>query len=889
MDNHSSGVNLTHAEQALYESESMYREMFENAPILLFTADLEGRFTSLNQYGLLHLGYRLEEIIGKSVLDVVLPEYRDLVKSKIIEKLMGVDITTYTVEALNCQGEKLFLELDTRLIFAGEQPIAIYGAGRDVTELKHGQEALQESKILLNNIIDFLPDATMVIDSKGQVLAWNRAMVKMTGFSATEMLGKNNYEYALPIYKKRQPILIDLALKIDELPQHHYPFINREGNQLTSELFVPNFGNEGAYLWVIATPLYNSNGEIIGAIESIRDITNRRQMEDELINQTESLSTVLEHSPTGIAIVDYNDHLVFINTRFTEITSYTLADIPTLEVWYEKAYPNEKSRNALINDWCQQLTLKQKAIGYARVHCKNGQVKNVEFHGIKLPDQRTIISIWDMTWQKQVEEALRVEEARFKALSDASFEGIILTENEICIEVNQKAAQMYGYEYQEMLGRNSLDFIAPELRSTVKDHLHNNYELPYESIAMRKDGSRLPVEIQGRMFEYQGRKMRAAAIRDLSDRQQVEAEISKQRLYFQALFFNSPDALAFCNLKHEILDINHHFYNLFGYTLEECRYKQIHELIVPPEQLEEYWENRRLASKDAPLPYKEIVRQHQNGSLIDVMLKVVNIPDHGFYLIYSDISVRKQTEHIIGEQLRELEAKNAEMERFTYTVSHDLRSPLITIKGFAGLLMDDLKHGNHSRLENDLQRIINAAGKMDDLLHDLLELSRIGRVLTTFTRFSMSSLAMEVAELLTGRLQEKGVKLIIESDMPKILADHSRIREVLQNLVENAIKFMGNQDHPQIEIGSLKNPGEWTFFVRDNGIGIEERYHYSIFGLFNQLDPNCEGTGIGLSLVKRIIEYHKGRLRLESAGLGTGSTFYFSLPHTTESIDRRVY
>ncbi len=1012
MDYHSSRVDLEHAEQALQASEKMYRDLFNNAAILLFTTDLEGRFTSLNQYGLLNLGYTPQEILGLKVIDIVVPEYRDLVNSKIIEKLKGVDITTYNIEVLDRQGKKLCIELNTRLIFAGEHPIAIQGAGRDITEqkqiqealeaseqkfrtlaedstaivyiikgdrfvyvnpalmrltayseeellkmnfwdvvhpeyrkiamerglarqqgidvtstyelklqsknseavwiyltgsrsvydgepavmasaiditeLRHGQEALQESKMLLNNIIDFLPDATLVIDSHGEVLAWNRAMEKMTGLSAMEMLGKSNYEYAIPFYGERRPILIDMVLKDNELIKHHYPYVNHVDNKLTVELFVPNFGDEGAYLWGIATPLYNTNGEITGAIESIRDISNRKQMENELINQSESLKMTLEHSPTGTAILDNENLFVFLNSRVTEITGYTLEDIPTLELWLQKAYPKVKSRNALMQDWYKQLRLKQRARGNARVHCKNGQIRDVEFHGIKLPDQRTIISLWDMTWQKQVEESLRVGEARFKALSDASFEGIILTENGICIEVNQQAAEMFGYDNQEMIGMHAIALAVPESRSIVESHMAAGYELPYEGIAMRKDGSRVPVEIQGRMFEYQGRRIRAAAIRDLSERQQAEAELLQQRQNLQALFFNSHDAVVLCNLEQEIINVNPQFFNLFGYQLEECRHKRIDELIVPPEYLEEFKENRLLVFNGA-LIQKESVRKHKNGRMFNVMINSVPITGYGFYVMYSDISDRKKTEQIISEQLKELEAKNAEMERFTYTVSHDLRSPLITIKGFAGLLLDDLKQSNHSRLENDLQRIINAAGKMDDLLHDLLELSRIGRLLNTFSRFSMSTLALEVSELLTGRLQETGVKLIIDPGIPEVVADQSRIREVLQNLVENAIKFMGNQAHPQIEIGSLDTTGEWTFFVRDNGVGIEARFHESIFGLFNKLDPKCEGTGIGLSLVKRIIEYHQGRLWIESAGLGKGSTFYFTLPQTADPTDRRAY
>ncbi len=279
----------------------------------------------------------------------------------------------------------------------------------------------------------------------------------------------------------------------------------------------------------------------------------------------------------------------------------------------------------------------------------------------------------------------------------------------------------------------------------------------------------------------------------------------------------------------------------------------------------------------------ETRRRDKKGNIIDVSLNAIPISNYGYYVVYEDISERKQTEKLIHEQMRELEAKNAEMERFTYTVSHDLRSPLITIKGFSGMLLTDIKNGKMDRLENDIQRIVNAANKMESLLEDLLALSRVGRMLNPFSTFSVSKVSLDVAELLNGVLQERGVSLSIDENMPEVWADETRIREVLQNLVENAIKFMGAQSEPMISIGYYSSDKEDVFFVKDNGLGIESRYHQKIFGLFDKLETGTDGTGIGLALVKRIIEFHHGRVWVESAGIGCGSTFYFSLPAKNEA------
>jgi signal transduction histidine kinase len=145
-------------------------------------------------------------------------------------------------------------------------------------------------------------------------------------------------------------------------------------------------------------------------------------------------------------------------------------------------------------------------------------------------------------------------------------------------------------------------------------------------------------------------------------------------------------------------------------------------------------------------------------------------------------------------------------------------------------------------------------------------------------KISLEDITREATELVEGTLMARGVQVRIGSDLPILFGDRKRLVEVMQNLIENAAKFMGDQKEPLIEIGALKKGGETLCYVRDNGIGIHPRYHEKIFDLFDKLDQNMPGTGIGLAIVKRIIEIHKGRIWVESEGRGQGSTFYFSIP-----------
>ena len=234
------------------------------------------------------------------------------------------------------------------------------------------------------------------------------------------------------------------------------------------------------------------------------------------------------------------------------------------------------------------------------------------------------------------------------------------------------------------------------------------------------------------------------------------------------------------------------------------------------------------------------------------------------------------------EYEKELQQKNAELERFTYTVSHDLKSPIITIKGFTGSLEKDLAKGNYERMAGDLKRVSDAADKMVDLLRDLLELSTIGRIIKAPEAVDMNLLVGDVLAQLAGPLKNRNLTVAVQPGLPEVLCDKRRMAEVLQNLLENAINYMGDQADPQIQLGMREEAGEHIFFVQDNGIGIDEKYHKVIFGLFNKLDSESGGTGIGLALVKRIIEVHGGRVWVESEGEGMGSCFCFTIKEATK-------
>jgi len=226
---------------------------------------------------------------------------------------------------------------------------------------------------------------------------------------------------------------------------------------------------------------------------------------------------------------------------------------------------------------------------------------------------------------------------------------------------------------------------------------------------------------------------------------------------------------------------------------------------------------------------------------------------------------------------QDLQQKIAELERFTYTISHELKTPIVTIKNYVGSVNKDLKEENYKRVHKDLERISSAADKLQNSIQDLLELTRIGRVTNPSENVDPNQLVHDLLKTMESQIRSGNVDVQVAPNLPTIYGDKHRLREVFENLISNAIKYMGDQASPVIEIGVINRDSQRVFFVKDNGMGVEEQYKEKIFGLFEKLDATIEGTGIGLTLVKRIIETYGGKIWVESEGLGKGAMFCFTI------------
>lgn len=370
-----------------------------------------------------------------------------------------------------------------------------------------------------------------------------------------------------------------------------------------------------------------------------------------------------------------------------------------------------------------------------------------------------------------------------------------------------------------------------------------------------------------------------------SVRSVVNETVLQNAQCYQELFEESKDAIYISSREGKILSINRAGVELFGYTREEITGMDIRMLYADPLDREKF--RREIEPSGAVKDYGVLLVKKDGTKLQCLLTSTVRRSPEGTVMGYQgiirDITCQKLAEEEIRKlnselqrRITDLQQANRDLDSFIYSVSHDLRSPLTIIGGFAERI---LKNGVLDAASRDNVRIIRTtAGKMEDLIDDLLSFSRLGRKQMKLVRVDMENLVRSVFEEL--RTSDTGREILFRTgNLMPVYADEGLIRQVIINLLSNAFKFTRQTKKAEIEIGSEVEEDEIHYWVRDNGVGFEMPEPGRLFEVFyrGHSSEEFEGTGIGLAIVHRIITRHGGRVRAEGTK-GAGATFYFTLP-----------
>ncbi len=376
------------------------------------------------------------------------------------------------------------------------------------------------------------------------------------------------------------------------------------------------------------------------------------------------------------------------------------------------------------------------------------------------------------------------------------------------------------------------------------------------------------------------------AQREIAERKKIENELKVEKAYLEQLFANSPEAIVLVENDGKILKINRAFSNLFNYSEKEAEGKKIDALVAPGELYEEAFSLTRNITAENELV--ETVRQRKDGTTLNVSIigspVLVNGEQVAIYGVYRDITHRIEAEQQRSLLLAELEHANQELKDFAYIVSHDLKAPLRGIGSLIDWITSDYMEKLDANGREMLCLLANRTRRMNDLIEGILQYSRVGRIREDKVLIDLNVLMKEVIDLLAI---PSNIEVRVGKNMPIILGEKTRIEQIFQNLIGNAVKYM-DKEQGEINVSVTSHNGNWRFAIADNGPGIEAKYFDKIFQIFQTLAPRdeIESTGVGLTLVKKIIEMYGGKIWIESE-VGSGSTFIFELPkHIEEEAER---
>ena len=522
-----------------------------------------------------------------------------------------------------------------------------------------------------------------------------------------------------------------------------------------------------------ADAIKDENGDVIGLIGVHTDITERKRTDEALRFEREQLLSIFDSIDEVIYVSDPDTYeVLYANKALKD----ALQKNPIGGICYREFQGFDAPCHFCTND----IILKQRYAPYNWEH--HNPVVSRDYtiidRIIKWPDDRDVrfeLAI-NITERKQAEKALRESEERFRRFSAAAFEAIIIHEEGVLVSANDQYYEMFGYEPAELMGKQALPFtMAPEVIESTRKEIATGGLGPYESIGLKKDGTRFPIEIRVREWEYKGRVVRVAAIMDITERKHIEVELE-----------------------------NH----------------------------------------------------------------------------------RKHLEDLVKRRTERLEVKNKELEIFTYSVSHDLKAPLRGIDGYSRLLMEDYADKFEDEGLLFLSNIRRSAEQMNQLIEDLLTYSRAERRQLQVVPIALRPMVEMLISQKSHDMEAGNIRISVNLPFDMITSDPETLRQVLDNYLDNAIKFMKKDALGAVEVGGRESQASWTLWVKDNGIGFDNQYHDRIFNVFQRLHrtEDYPGTGVGLALVRKAVERIEGRVWAESE-VGKGSVFFISIPKRDANIE----
>lgn len=888
-------------EQELRTRKQQFQNYFEASSIGLSVSLPDTTWIEVNHHLCNMLGYEKEELLGHSWTEFTHPDDVALNLFHFQEVLDG-KIDKYDLEKkfIRKNGSTMYAVLSVVCQRKSDGTIENFlSSYSDITERKQIEETLKRSEERYRNIFENVQDVYFETDLEGFVLEVSPSIETLSKgqYFRNEVIGKPvTVFYA---YEPQRNELLDV--------------LRQKGSVNDFEITMQNKDSALIYCAISAKIVIDKSGKPIKIIGSLHDISQRKQDEITLRESEEKFKYLAESIQFGILIYQ-NSKWVYSNPAGEQISGFSSRELELMNFW-ELVHPDDLEMVKAKGMLRQAGNEVEDAYEF-RVIDRYGTLKWVFLTGTSILYKGRpagLISIADITESKKAQEALRASEEKFKAIANyaASWEGWFNPEGKL-IWMNGFAYQLTGYTPEEyMASDNILDMIiAPEdvelarikFEEALKGSSGDNLELRIP----RKDGSIFWASVSWRpILDAKGNSLGfRTSTRDITERKNALSALYESEEKYRSIIEKSTDGIVIIDQQGTIIEWNQSEEAITGYSKQDFLGKPVwdahYQVLLPEKRTPQALEMLKMSVKQLmtttvadysgkPLEY---LIQRRDGTRRFIETSVYPIQTGSSYLVASltrDITKRKQAEDEIRklneeleqrvtERTSQLEAAFRDLETFSYTASHDLRTPLRALNGFASILLDDYAHSLDAEGKRLLNIIIDSANKMGILIDDLLSFSRLGRQEIQLHQVNMYALAESVYNELVSAEDMKTITFVLHQ-LPIAYGDPSMIRQLWINLISNAIKFTSQSLHRTIEIGTITEKEETVYFIKDNGAGFDNLNSTQLFGVFKRLhtSKDFEGTGIGLAFVKQIIVRHHGKVWAD-AKVGQGATFYFTLP-----------
>jgi len=533
------------SEDGLQEKGQIYRTIWENSVAGLYIVQ-DGKFKAVNDKAASYAGYKAEDLIGKKSDSIVHPADKMTVKRNARDMLQGARTSPHCFRIITPNDDiRWIMEMVTTISYDGRR--AILGNSMDVTERVLAEESLRESERRLAGIIDFLPDPTFVIDFNEKVIAWNHAIEEMTGVKARDILGKGDYDYALPFYGRRRPMLINQALRPEVQVESGYQIQKIEKDLLIAELDVLIHNKKRTFLWVKASPLCNSKGQVVGAIETIRDITDRKLTEGVMRESERRLADIIDFLPDPTFAIDLEGRLIAWNRAMEEMMGVKARDILGKGNYEHALHFYGDRRPMLLDLVLDPGSIREKDYSLFK---RQGELLIAERY---IPHIKTFLwgkasplydrnnkvvgaiqSLRDITEHKRAEDILRESENRYRTIFENTGSAMLIVEEDTTITLaNAEFGNLYGYNKEELEGKVKwTEFIVKEdLKRLKKYHYARRVDLSsaprqYESRMINKTQHVKDVLINTELIPGTSRSI--VSLLDITERKQAELAVLKR-------------------------------------------------------------------------------------------------------------------------------------------------------------------------------------------------------------------------------------------------------------------------------------------------------------------------------------------------------------------------